>query len=220
MVVGGPVFDGRHQILECGDLSLDLLAWSGRLVRLVAGKKPVIHGTSPLSGERLTHMAIVLRSGKPGQVYFDGKKYLVETEPIDLSALNLSPTLRLGADRNGGKRFMGRIARVALSTKAATPEELKNRTLAAAPLAGAVADWRIPETAAADIGASVAGCPALLRQEVPFTRPADLPKELPVADGLLKVPQGARFQWAPGSEGHRLHLALGQLAAEGDGDGQ
>ncbi len=194
------LFPEGAKILDLGGLSIDMIASGGRMVRLLEGDKPLIHCSSPLSGERLTHIAVVLRSGKPGIFYFNGKKYMGETIPVDFAKLSLGPKLRIGADLNGGKRLLGQIARVAVATKAATPEQLKNRSLDAAPLPGAVADWRLPEVAAPEVNAAVAGCPALVRQEVAFKRPADMPKLLPVTNGMLEVPQGARFKWAPGAK--------------------
>ena len=188
------------KILDLGGFSIDVIAAGGRMLRLLEGTKPLIHCPSSLSGERLTHIAVVLRSGKPGLFYFNGKKYMGETLPVDFSKLSLGPKLRIGADLKGGQRLLGQVARVAVATKAATPEDLKNRTLDSAPLPGAVADWRLPEVAAQEVSSSVAGSPALVRQELPFTRPADMPKLLPVVDGMLEVPQGAHFKWVPGAK--------------------
>ncbi len=184
-------------ILELGDFSMDIMSNAGRLLRMDA-VQPIFHGSSVFCGDRVTHVAVVFRQGKPGQVFYDGKKCFVETVPVDLSTLKLGSTLRLGADRTGAKRLLGRIDRVAISTKAAMPEQLQNRTVDSASLPGTVADWRIPETGGAQVVSTVAGGPALVRQELSFTRPKGLPEPLKVADGILEVPQGARFKWNPG----------------------
>ncbi len=187
------------QILESGDFSMDLLYHAGRLLRMYA-PQPIYVGSSIVCGERMTHLAVVFRSGQPGQIFYDGKKTFVETAPFNLTTMKLGPTLRLGANRRGGNRLLGRIERVAISTHAATAEELKNRSLDAAPLAGTVADWRIPEAGAPEVASSVPGGPALVRQEIAFQTPKTLPEPLNVVNGMLQVPQGARFKWNPGAK--------------------
>ncbi len=184
------------RILEIGDFSVDIMARCGRLVRMNA-PNPIMIASSPFCGDRMTHMAIVFRPGKSGEVYFDGKKWFAETAPVDWTKLPLS-MIRLGANKAGTARLMGRIDRVAISNKAATPEQLQNRALDAAPLEGTIADWRIPESGGAQVASAVAGSPTLERKDVPFTRPKDLPPSVPVVDGMLQVPQGARFKWNPG----------------------
>jgi hypothetical protein len=184
------------QLLRLGDFSMEFLNHGGRLMQLFAPQN-IFVGTSGFSGDRLTHVALVLRSGKPGQLFYDGRKVFVETGPLDLAKINFGPTLRLGADAKGGNRLLGRIDRVAIANRAATAEELKNRPLDSAPLPGALADWRIPGSADAQVASSVPGGPALVRQDIPFQCPPSLGEPLKVAEGMLQVPQGAKFKWNP-----------------------
>ena len=187
------------QLLRLGEFSMEFLNHGGRLMQLFAPHN-IFVGTSSFSGDRRTHVALVLRNGKPGQLFYDGKKVFVETGPLELAKINFGPTLRLGADAKGGNRLLGRIDRVAIATRAATAGELKNRALDAAPLPGAVADWRIPESADAQVVSGVLGGPALVRQDIPFQSPKSLGEPLKVADGILQVPQGAQFLWKPGAQ--------------------
>ena len=195
------------QILQMGDFSMHLDFQAGRLMRMSDCGRMMREGAlqpdslfiadSILSGDRPTHVAVVFRNGKPCQLFYDGKKCFVETLPLKFSASTFGPTLRLGANWLGANRLLGRIGRVAISTKAATGEELKGRTLQSAPLAGTVADWQIPESGEpSEIVSSVTGGPALVPQDVAYQQPKTLPAPLPVRDGMLEVPQGARFKWA------------------------
>jgi hypothetical protein len=181
------------RILEIGDFSVDIISQCGRLVRMNA-KEPILHLSSPFCGERMTHMAVVFRPGKEGQVFFDGKKCFTGTSPVDWTTLALR-TIRLGSVQGGQNRLMGRIGRVTIANKAATPEQLQQRGLDAAPLDGTVADWRIPEAGGADVASTVPGAPVLVDKNVAYTRPKDMPPVLPVVNGMLKVPQGAEFKW-------------------------
>ncbi|MEI6351390.1 MAG: LamG-like jellyroll fold domain-containing protein [Verrucomicrobiota bacterium] len=186
-------------ILFLGDLSLNFLNSGGRLMRMFAPES-IFVGTSNISGARLTHVAVVLRSGKPGMLYYDGKKVLVETLPVDFSKVKFGELLRLGADLKGGSRLLGRIARVAVSKRAATEAELQHRTLETPPLAGAWADWSIPVDGPAQVDSKVPGAPALVRQSIPFHLPKTLGEPLPVVDGMLEVPQRAKFKWNIGDK--------------------
>jgi len=194
------VANGGACILETGNLSMDVLPYSGRLLRFVVNGAPLNHSTIAPAGDRLSHLAIVLRTGEPGILYFDGKKYLTPTAPVDVSQLNLGPLLRIGMDKGGQRRLCGRVARVAITGRAVTPEEMKSRTLESAPLAGALADWRIQDDSAPTVASLLPGGVPLTLKPVDFTRPADLPTQLTVSEGMLEVPQGAKFLWNPGAK--------------------
>jgi hypothetical protein len=183
------------RLLELGDFSIDMINSNGRLLRLTA-REPVWVGSSTFCGERTSHFAIVVRAGsKYGQLYRDGKR-CIDQPAIDLAALKLGPTLRLGAGSKGENRLLGRIDRVAISRQAASAETLKNRPLDAPSLPGTVLDWRLPATGdAASVPNGVAGGPALQRQAIDFQPPKTLGEPLPVTAGMLTVPQGARFKW-------------------------
>jgi len=187
------------RVLEIGDFSLDIMARCGRLVRFNTADIAIMRASSPFCGDRLTHMAVVFRPGKPGEVYFDGKKWFIETIPVDWTKLPLNK-IRLGANQDGTSRLMGRIGRVSISNKAATSDQLQNRALDAAPLDGTIADWKIPEVTSAQVASAVAGAPALVQKEVAVIQPKAFPPTLPVVDGMLQVPQGVPFQWNPGGK--------------------
>jgi hypothetical protein len=186
-------------ILDLDGLSVDILPFSGRLVRFVVNGTPIVHHTAAPAGDHLLHLALVLRTGEGGRVYFDGKKTPDPTVPVDVGALKLG-LVRIGQDKHGQRRLCGKVARVSIAKRAASAEEISNRTLASAPLPGAVADWRFEEEAPARVVSGVAGAPDLTKMEVAFTRPADLPQQLPVEKGMLTVPQGAKFNWNPGAK--------------------
>ncbi|MEI6350213.1 MAG: DUF4450 domain-containing protein [Verrucomicrobiota bacterium] len=181
------------RFLEIGNFSADILAQCGRLLRLNL-KDPIVHLTSPFCGERMTHMALVFRPGKEGQIYFDGQKCFVGTAPVDWSK-ELVQSIRIGAVQGGKNRFMGRVGRVAIANTAATAEQLQHRGLDAAALPGTIADWQIPEAEAPEVSSVVAGAPTLVNQQLAYVRSKDMSPELPVVNGMLKVPQGAQFKW-------------------------
>ena len=186
-------------ILDLGGLSVDILPYSGRLVRFVVNGSPIVHHTAAPGGDHLLYLALVLRTGEGGRVYFDGKKTPDPTVPVDMSALKLG-SMMIGQDKHGQRRLCGKVARVSIARRAASAEEISNRTLDSAPLPGALADWRFEDEAPARVVSVVAGAPELTKREVAFTRPADLPQQLPVENGMLTVPQGAKFKWNPGAK--------------------
>lgn len=181
------------RILELGDLVIENTP-SVRVVRLQAGKTS-LYTWPVLSGDRSTHLAVTVRSGDEAAMYLNGESYGRKPEKIDLAAVALGPTLRLAADHLGERRLLGRIERVTISRGAVDAGQLGGRGVDAPPLAGTVADWRIGESAVAEVSSSVAGVPPLLRKDVPVKLSKDLPEPLVVANGMLKVPQGAEFLW-------------------------
>ena len=185
------------RILELGEVTLETMPGS-RSVGMQVGKT-LVWNWPTLSGERTTHLAAVFRAGKQAALYLDGEARK-GAETIDLAALAPCSTLRLGADRKGDKRLLGQIQRVAISTHAVAKEQLQNRTVDAAALAGTVADWRIPESGGDQVASAVPGAPALMRQEVSLKLPKDLPEVIKVTGGMLEVPQGAKFLWNPGAK--------------------
>lgn len=185
------------RVLELGDVALETMP-RAQGVNLQVGRTHVWNWPVMCS-ERVTHLAAVFRGGRQAALFLNGRSRGRAPEKIDLAALSLGTTLRLGADQKGDKRLLGRIERVALSAKAATLEQLQGRSVDAAPLAGTVADWRIPESADAQVASTVTGAPALVRRDVSLKLPKDLPEPLQVSDGMLAVPQGARFKWNPGT---------------------
>ncbi|MEI8235357.1 MAG: DUF4450 domain-containing protein [Verrucomicrobiota bacterium] len=184
-------------ILSMGDLVIDTERTTAIRVQLGSASWGL---EQFLCGERDTHIAIVCRAGKQAQVSIDGKLYYGHTKEVNLSPLSLGPTLRIGADPKGDKRLLGWVDRVAISSQAATMEQLKSRPVNAEPLPGTVADWRIPESAGAEVASAVAGGPVMARKEYPYTPAKNQPERLKVADGMLQVPQGACFKWSPGAK--------------------
>ncbi len=189
------------RILELGDISINLEP-NISVVDLRVGKT-LIWSWPTLCSERVTHLAAVVRAGKQTQFFLNGNwsnSSARKFQEIDLAALAKLSTLRLGADSKGDKRLLGQIQRVAISTQAADPEQLKGRTVEVAALPGTVADWRIPATGAALVTSSVPGAPALVRREVESKSFKDLPDLLSVSDGMLETPQKAKFLWQPGAK--------------------
>ena len=185
------------RLLGLGDLKLDIYNVVGGLIRISA-PEPVYHSSTIFCGERVGHIALVFRAGNEyGEVYRDGK-ISVDHPKVNRSTLKLGPTLRLGATSSGDSRLLGHIHRVAIAKKAASAQEIANRPLGAAPLPETIMDWQIPETdAPAQVESTIPGAPALVRQDVGFKQPKALSEPLKVADGMLEVPQGARFKWNP-----------------------
>lgn len=185
------------RMLELGDLKLDIYNVVGGLIRISA-PEPVYHSSTIFCGERVGHIAVVFRAGNEyGEVYRDGK-ISVDHPRVNRSTLKLGPTLRLGATSTGDSRMLGHIHRVAIAKKAASAQEIASRPLDAAPLPETIMDWQIPETDAPEqVESKIPGAPALVRQDVAFKRPKNLSEPLKVADGMLEVPQGARFKWNP-----------------------
>ncbi|MEI6646011.1 MAG: LamG-like jellyroll fold domain-containing protein [bacterium] len=184
------------RILDWGELVIETSPGS-RVVGLYAGKK-LIWSYPVLCAERTTHIAAVFRKGKQVAIYLNGETRDKVPQQLDVSELSLGSTLRVGADRNGQRRLLGLVERVAISRQAVTGEQLKGRSLESASLPGAVADWRVTEAAEAQIASGVLGLPPLVRQNVAFKAPKDLPDLVTVVDGKLETPQGARFLWKNG----------------------
>ena len=186
------------RILEWGGLALDIPPNSG-IVKLNLGPEFLV-GWPSICSERASHIVVVLRGGKQVEIYIDGRRIgKTLTLAADWNALTNGATLRLGAGRKGEMRLLGRIDRVAISGRAAAKEQLQNRTVDAAALAGTVADWRLPESGGEQVASAVPGAPALMRQEVSLKLAKDLPEVLKVSGGMLEVPQGAKFLWNPGA---------------------
>ena len=181
------------RILDLGDITIDVMPGS-KTIGMHVGKT-LVWNWPALSGDRTSHLAAVVRVGKQAAIYLDGEARRTGGEAVDLTGLTMGPTLRLGADRRGGSRLLGFIERVAISTRAATDTDLKSRSIQAAPLPGTVADWRISEAGDQRVASSIASAPSLVRQDVPFKPSKPLPDVVPVSDGMMHVPQGARFLW-------------------------
>ena len=185
------------RLLQLGDISIDMINSNGRLIRINAGQ-PVLIGSSAFCGERTSHLAIVLpKGGKYAQIYREGRKTVDQAGPIDLAALKLGPTLRIGANLQGANRLFGRVERVTLSRQGATEAMMRNRSVDSPALPGTVLDWRIPEHVAdgQTIASSVQDGPALIAKSVVTQPPVTLGQPLKVDGGMLEVPQGARFKW-------------------------
>ena len=177
------------RILELGDLSLETATPFG-MVSLRVGKTQLTHWPV-LSGERTTHIAAVIR-GNQAVLCINGQPFKRRPEAVNLAGLSFGPKLLVGADKNGDKRLLGAVERVAITKRAMTEEELTGRKLDSPSATDSLADWRIGSEKV-----EAATALTLLPKDVPLKLSKTLPELLKVTDGMLETPQGAKFLWAP-----------------------
>ncbi len=118
-----------------------------------------------LPGDRWTHVAGVYSASKRIMKLYVGGREVAALDQGDFVPMTVSPVpLCIGGDPEGGNRFLGRILRAAVYGRALTAAEIAARAAApdAAPVAGALGDWRLP-SAPGRIVAPVAGALALRR---------------------------------------------------------
>ncbi len=98
-----------------------------------------------LPADRWTHVVGVYSAGeRMMKLYMDGKE-VARLERGVFPPMRLSPVpLTIGSDPEGGNRFLGRIKRAAVYTRALTAEEVFQRASAGEPasLEGVIGEWK------------------------------------------------------------------------------
>jgi len=134
-----------------------------------------------LPADKWTHVAAVYSSSKKiARLFMNGREVAGRTSG-EFPPLRTTPLpLRIGADPTGNSRFLGRIQRAAVYSRALSNEEIARRAAAPAPLDGVIAEWMLDAAAPPTIQPS-AGRLAL-RRVGPTT-------------GRLQTPPGVPFLW-------------------------
>ncbi|MBI5833699.1 MAG: glycoside hydrolase N-terminal domain-containing protein [Armatimonadetes bacterium] len=137
----------RHESGTDNGYLLD--TFPGNSLRMITANGAVSYGAR-LTVDRWWHVVGVYDAARKVQkLYLDGKEVAAKTTgdfpPMTMREL----PLRLGANQAGGDRLRGAMARAAVYGRALTAEEIAARAAAgpeaAAPLDGALGDWKLPD---------------------------------------------------------------------------
>ncbi|MDD4869867.1 MAG: glycoside hydrolase N-terminal domain-containing protein [Kiritimatiellae bacterium] len=132
-----------------------------------------------LSADKWTHVAGVYSASKKiMKLYMDGKEVASKGGEFPTMSRTLVP-LCIGANPEGGDRFLGRIRRAAVYGRALPAEEIAKRAVESVKLEGVIGEWIFDEKPGDKI-TPVAGMLALLTGSAPmgeFTGEAKPPSE-------------------------------------------
>ena len=103
----------------------------------------------PLPTNKFSHVVAVFSPrGLQASIYLDGK--LVASNPSDSGRWPVTRTsipVQVGADQDGGNRFIGSISQVAVFDRALTADEVAQRFQERSAVSGQVGEWQLTETA-------------------------------------------------------------------------
>jgi alpha-L-fucosidase 2 len=138
--------------------------WPGNSLRLIT-RKGFCTYDARLSADHWTHVAAVYgASRRLMALYLDGREVARQTEG-DFPPMTLTTVpLRLGADPDGGNRFLGSILRAAVYRRALDAAELAARAAGGPAPEGVIAEWDLSAALGRVIPAAV-GTLALRRGE-------------------------------------------------------
>ena len=120
--------------------------WPGNSLRLVTANGHCRHDAK-LPGDRWTHVAgVYSASRRIMKLYVDGEEVATRSDGAFAPMALTRVPLCVGADPQGGNRFLGHIQRAAVYARALTAEEVAARTRAPEPLASLLGEWALGST--------------------------------------------------------------------------
>jgi alpha-L-fucosidase 2 len=140
---GGRIIDRMPPGSQDGYL---LDTWPGNSLRLITANGQ-LRFDARLPADKWTHVAGVYNSPKKiMRLYINGKEVAATQEGKFPPLSKCDAPLRIGADPNGENRFLGRVRRAAVYSRALTADEIARRFAdASAKLDGTVGDWIFAE---------------------------------------------------------------------------
>ena len=153
---GGRILDKSRPGTQLGYM---LDTWPGNSLRFL-NAKGMCRFDAQLPADKWSHVVAVYSVPKRIMKLFLNGKEVASLDGGEFPEMNVSlDPLRVGCDPDGGNRFLGRILRAAIYSRALAPEEIKQR--AADPqtpaLPGVLGEWNLPATPGRTIRVSAGG---------------------------------------------------------------